>query len=136
MTRRKNFGLYPKNWTLLAKQAKHRAAWRCEHCGIQFNPNTNTAPDHTRTDGLPLVLTVHHLDGDPSNNQWTNLLSCCQRCHLHIQGLWYPGWPLPLVWSAPPKWLLDRDLPYYIQLRLPAFEDRPTPPTQTKPARS
>jgi len=32
------------------------------------------------------ILTVHHLDGDKSNDAWWNLLSLCQRCHLEIQG--------------------------------------------------
>lgn len=31
------------------------------------------------------VLTVHHLDIDPSNCAWWNLVALCQRCHLHIQ---------------------------------------------------
>ena len=31
-------------------------------------------------------LTVHHLDLNPSNNRWWNLLALCQRCHLSIQG--------------------------------------------------
>ena len=31
------------------------------------------------------VLTVHHLDGDKSNDQWWNTLPLCQRCHLQVQ---------------------------------------------------
>lgn len=31
------------------------------------------------------TLTVHHLDLNPSNNVWWNLLPLCQRCHLSIQ---------------------------------------------------
>lgn len=32
------------------------------------------------------ILTVHHLDGDKSNDAWFNTLALCQRCHLEIQG--------------------------------------------------
>jgi hypothetical protein len=31
------------------------------------------------------ILTVHHLDGVKLNCRWWNLVSLCQRCHLHIQ---------------------------------------------------
>ena len=32
------------------------------------------------------MLTVHHLDMDPANRAWWDLLPLCQRCHLSIQG--------------------------------------------------
>jgi hypothetical protein len=31
------------------------------------------------------ILTVHHFDGDKSNDAWWNTLALCQRCHLTIQ---------------------------------------------------
>jgi hypothetical protein len=31
------------------------------------------------------MLTVHHLDLDPSNCRWWNIPALCQRCHLQIQ---------------------------------------------------
>lgn len=31
------------------------------------------------------ILTIHHMDGDKSNDQWYNLLPLCQVCHLQIQ---------------------------------------------------
>jgi len=33
---------------------------------------------------IKVVLTVAHLDHDPTNNDERNLLACCQRCHLRI----------------------------------------------------
>lgn len=39
------------------------------------------------------ILTVHHLDGDKSNDAWWNRLSLCQRCHLQIQGKVDPETP-------------------------------------------
>jgi hypothetical protein len=32
-----------------------------------------------------LNLTVHHLDGDKSNNAWWNRLALCNSCHLNVQ---------------------------------------------------
>jgi len=31
------------------------------------------------------ILTVHHLDGNPLNCKWYNLVALCQRCHLRVQ---------------------------------------------------
>lgn len=31
------------------------------------------------------ILTVHHFDGDKSNDEWFNLLALCQKCHLSFQ---------------------------------------------------
>jgi len=30
-------------------------------------------------------LTVHHIDLNPANCDWWNLVALCQRCHLQIQ---------------------------------------------------
>lgn len=32
------------------------------------------------------ILTVHHLDEVKANLRWWNLVACCQRCHLTLQG--------------------------------------------------
>jgi hypothetical protein len=64
-------GPYPTNWPEIAYQVKDAANWRCIRCG---HPN---APGH--------ILTVHHLDMDPSNCPWWNLAALCQQCHLCIQ---------------------------------------------------
>jgi 5-methylcytosine-specific restriction endonuclease McrA len=34
-----------------------------------------------------VVLTVHHMDFDPTNNLTSNLLVLCSRCHLRKHGL-------------------------------------------------
>lgn len=66
--------LYPRNWEAIADRVKTRAGWRCEAC---LAPNF--PPPH--------VLTVDHLDHDPSNCRRDNLLALCQRCHLRRQGM-------------------------------------------------
>lgn len=39
------------------------------------------------------ILTVHHFDGNKSNDAWWNLLSLCQRCHLTVQSRVNPEIP-------------------------------------------
>jgi 5-methylcytosine-specific restriction endonuclease McrA len=73
MTRRFR-GDYPADFEEIARRCKERAGWKCERCGH----------DNDATTGH--VLTVHHLDGDKSNNADWNLAALCQRCHLRIQG--------------------------------------------------
>lgn len=48
-------------------------------------------------DGKQRILTVHHFDGDKSNNRWWNLLSLCQACHLVIQAKVIPE--RPYLWE-------------------------------------
>ena len=66
-------GDYPANWTEIANAVKDSAGWRCIRCGHPHSPD------------LGYSLTVHHLDMNPANCKWWNLLALCQRCHLHIQ---------------------------------------------------
>ena len=50
------------------------------------------------------VLTVHHFDGNKSNNSWWNLMALCQRCHLSVQGRVNPQMPYFLehtAWAKP-----------------------------------
>ena len=58
---------YPPDWDEIARQVKDAAGWRCEHCQAPHDP----ASGHT--------LTVHHLDGNPMNCDWDNLVALCQR---------------------------------------------------------
>jgi hypothetical protein len=64
---------YPANWKEISTRIKDEAGWCCVRCG---HP-------HDRATGH--VLTCHHLDLDPSNSAWWNLIALCQRCHLTIQ---------------------------------------------------
>ena len=65
---------YPDNWKEIATALKERHGWKCERCGHAHEVETG------------YVLTVHHLDGNPSNCEDWNLAALCQRCHLRIQG--------------------------------------------------
>lgn len=67
-------GEYPPNWPEITNGVKCRAGWCCVRCGHPHEPESG------------YMLTVHHLDGDRSNNRWWNLPALCQRCHLRFQG--------------------------------------------------
>jgi hypothetical protein len=95
---------YPVNWPAISIQVRTEAGMRCEWCKVgnyavgardcagmwwSFDRIDNTAdgviarwfgrsPDIVR-----IVLTVAHLDHDPSNNRRSNLAALCQRCHLN-----------------------------------------------------
>lgn len=88
---------YPANWDSIALAVKVRADWRCEHCGHEHDLESGH------------VLTVHHLDGDPSNCVHKNLVALCQRCHLHIQARYRPG-QLVLPGVERPYWMIERGL--------------------------
>lgn len=88
-------GVYPIDWKAVATRIKDLANWQCEHCGHPHDPDT----EH--------ILTVHHLDGDRSNNSDTNLVALCQRSHLHVQARYSPG-QLVLPGLAAPAWLEER----------------------------
>lgn len=70
---RKSTGTYPVNWPAIAQQVKDDAGWCCVRCG------------HLHDIDAGYMLTVHHLDLNPANCVWWNLLALCQRCHLSIQ---------------------------------------------------
>lgn len=65
--------LYPSNWPEISKRTIEARGGFCEECLC-------TPED----DGK--VLTVHHIDYDPSNNHPANLIVLCQGCHLRRQG--------------------------------------------------
>lgn len=68
---------YPKNWEQLRSKILKRAENACELCGAM-----NYAP-HWRT-RKKVILTVHHINFDISDNRSCNLLALCQRCHLKL----------------------------------------------------
>ena len=65
---------YTDDWPKIARAAKEKHGWKCERCGHKHEVITG------------YVLTVHHLDGNKSNNLAWNLAVLCQRCHLSVQG--------------------------------------------------
>ncbi len=66
--------LYPDNWKRISILVRKRADWRCELCSAEAGrPNPRT--------GSKVVLTVHHINGDPTDNRRMNLIALCQEHH-------------------------------------------------------
>lgn len=73
--RPENKAKYPKNWKQISERIRfERAKNHCEQCGAK-----NHEP-HPET-GSHVVLTVAHLNHNPSDNRDENLSAMCQRCH-------------------------------------------------------
>jgi len=58
---------YKGKWKQISKWLIARVG-RCVNCG--------------KTPGRGVVLTVHHIDFNPTNNDSSNLVVLCARCHL------------------------------------------------------
>lgn len=66
--------LYSADWKRISFLVRKRAGWKCEMCGAEAglpNPRTRSV----------VLLTVHHINGDPTDNRPMNLLALCQEHH-------------------------------------------------------
>lgn len=56
----------------------------CEQCGVpdRWYRTGDTVSPEPFAGASRIVLTVAHLDHDPTNNNLANLAALCQRCHL------------------------------------------------------
>lgn len=93
--RPENKKLYPKNWAKIRSNILARAEYCCEFCflrnyelGIRdegyFYGLTSTHKQGQFYGGrkvIKIVLTIAHLDHDPTNNDYSNLKALCQQCH-------------------------------------------------------
>jgi 5-methylcytosine-specific restriction endonuclease McrA len=98
-----NKHLYPANWPQIRARILARAGDRCEFCGkfnhqtisqtkagIWYDKSIGWRDDNGHlvryngeyTYSVTVVLTVAHLDHNPSNCDPANLRALCQRCHL------------------------------------------------------
>lgn len=63
---------YPTNWAEISARTIELAQFVCQSCGkVRGSEGT--------------ILTVHHVDYDPANNDPGNLVVLCQGCHLRVQ---------------------------------------------------
>jgi len=92
--------LYPKNWKEIRATIIGRADDSCELCGIRnnmlvwryrfnqarWNVDKGLAELYPTTFKSPIksVLTIAHINQDPTDNRDYNLLALCQRCHNKI----------------------------------------------------
>ena len=96
---RKNLYPPPKEWRAIRERILARAGEKCEVCGVR-----NGALGWRHRDGrwqesegccddagpgfrpVKIVLTIHHRDGDPTNNADENLQALCQLHHNRADG--------------------------------------------------
>lgn len=73
--RPENRDKYHCNWKTISERIRFdRAGNCCEVCGAKnYQPHPETKSR--------VILTVAHLDHDPTNNAEENLKAMCQRCH-------------------------------------------------------
>lgn len=62
---------YPKDWPQITRRLVQERGGKCERCKLP--------PRHRKP------LTVHHIDGNPANNEPSNLVVLCSPCHLRVQ---------------------------------------------------
>ena len=72
-----DYSKYPEDWPEIRKAILERAEDKCELCGAENHLS------HPIT-GSKVVLTVHHIDHDITNNKPYNLMAACQKCHLRL----------------------------------------------------
>jgi hypothetical protein len=75
---------YPDDWQKIATALKEKEQWRCHRCGVQcISPHRK--PLHGFRDPRQRIylLQVHHWDGQPENNDPSNLVCLCTCCHLY-----------------------------------------------------
>jgi len=90
---------YPPDWKDVRQRILAHASYRCELCGVRNHSSirrykqTPQLFDYSGqyleclletgdySDEIHIVLTVHHVNDDPTDNRDCNLLALCQRCH-------------------------------------------------------
>jgi hypothetical protein len=72
-----NYKKYPRNWQEIRNKILIRAKNHCELC-----PAENYKP-HWKTNSK-VILTIHHINFDITDNRNCNLLALCQRCHIKL----------------------------------------------------
>lgn len=77
-----DYKAYPSNWfTDIRPAVLERAQHRYE--GSPAYPDCRAVHDQPHpVTGSKVILTVAHLDRDPTNSSLENLWAWCQRCHL------------------------------------------------------
>jgi len=95
--------LYPPNWTEISILIRRLAGDKCELCDVK------NRTEHPVTKSK-VVLTVHHCDFNPANNEVYNLLCLCQRCHVRMDKkykMWKRGC-LPKLPISMRRWNPDK----------------------------
>ena len=68
---------YPDNWSDIAATVKQAAGYRCNRCGLKCLPPHNSYRHLDLSLRRKLSAQVHHLDGNPAQNDTSNLVCLC-----------------------------------------------------------
>lgn len=69
-----NFWGYTHDWDETSRNYRIKQQFTCEECGINLNSNFVNG----------FYLETHHMDGNPKNNDDTNLKCLCVLCHANV----------------------------------------------------
>ena len=75
--------IYSPEWRAIRGRIMRRAGWCCEGTPAHPDCRVRDGLRHPET-GSRVVLTVAHMDQDPTHNSDDNLRALCQRCHLNL----------------------------------------------------
>jgi hypothetical protein len=75
---------YPENWLEIAATVKQAAGYRCNRCDLKCLPPHNSYRHLDLSLRRKLSAQVHHLDGNPAQNDKSNLVCLCSGCHLRM----------------------------------------------------
>ena len=75
---------YPENWRELATAVKQAAGYHCNRCGLKCLPPAHSYRHLNLSLRRRLSAQVHHIDGNPSHNDLSNLVCLCSGCHLRL----------------------------------------------------
>jgi len=77
----------PNGETVYRYGSKSPLPWTFKPMSFEIEELPGGLRDWKAVEGKPvkIVLTVHHIDGDKTNNEDSNLLLCCQKDHLRLE---------------------------------------------------
>jgi 5-methylcytosine-specific restriction endonuclease McrA len=73
---------YPANWAEIAAEIKRSVGYHCDRCGLKCLPPAHSYRHLDLSLRRRLSAQVHHIDGNPSHNDLSNLVCLCSGCHL------------------------------------------------------
>jgi hypothetical protein len=74
---------YPANWDEMSLACKNRAAWHCEHCGVEHKAICISIVHGTE---YVTAIAACHPNNDPENPQ-AELLALCLACHMRLDAM-------------------------------------------------
>jgi hypothetical protein len=81
---------YPDDWRSIATEVKKASGYQCDRCHCQCLPPTPSYRHLDLSIRRALSAQVHHVDGNPQQNDRANLSCLCAPCHLRVHQVLIP----------------------------------------------